>query len=300
MSGSFLHAFGLALLALLALRILLLAAKVGRGRQPWTRLLVPCVLLVEGAGLLFSHAPGPWRIAKVATGAALEAGLIALMIRAFLRQPPEGSELPEDHLATPLKAFLPPRVSRLIAKEAVLLGTSFRFIAGGWRRTDPPGFSYHRESAFAAILPALPLLLLGDLVLLEALLRHLRPGTRLFIHAIDLYGVLWVLGLWASFRRRPHTITGEAVRLHKGLLAHLDLRKDQVASIGPLPEFQDDWARLRFHRTAHDFRMPGSTPLLLELNAPVRAIGLLGPGRAKTRVMVCADDPHAFQEAVRS
>lgn len=290
---------GLALLALLALRIVLIAARASRGRLPWTRLLVPGVLLIEGAGLLFSHAPGPWRIAKIATGLVLEVGLLVLMAHRFFRLAPEPGVLPEDHLATPLTAFLPPRASRLIAKEVVLLGSAFRFIAGGWRRPDPPGFSYHRESAFAAILPALPLLLLADLVLLEALLRHLRPMTRLLIHAVDVYGVLWVLGLWASFRRRPHTIQGEAIRLHKGLLAHLDLSKSQIVSVIPLPAFDDDWARLRFTRTAHDFQMPGSTPLLLELNAPVRVMGLLGPGRAKTRVLVSSDDPTAWMAALR-
>ncbi len=292
------HDLGLALLALLALRIPLIAARASRGHLPWTRLLVPVVLFIEGVGLLFAHAPGPWRTAKIATAGVLELGLLALMIHRFLRLPSAPGVLSEDHLAAPLTAFIPPRASRLIAKECVLLGSALRFIAGGWRRPDPPGFSYQRESAFAAILPVLPLLLLGDLVLLEVLLRHLQPGTRLLIHAVDLYGVIWVLGLWASFRRRPHTVTGEAVRLHKGLLAHLDLPKSQIASIGPLPTFDDDWARLRFMRTALDFQMPGSTPFLIQLNAPARAIGLLGPGRAKTRVIVSADDPSAFQKAI--
>ncbi len=298
MSASLLHALGWVLLALLALRLALIAARASRGRLPWTRLLVPGVLLVEGAGLLLSHAPAPWRMAKLATGAVLEVGLLALMAHRFFRLAPEPGVLAEDHLAKPLTAFLPPRVARVLAKEAVLLGFAFRFVAGGWRRPDPPSFSYHRDSAFAAILPALPLLLLGDLLLLEVLLRHLRPGTRLLIHALDVYGVIWVLGLWASFRRRPHTVEGETIRLHKGLLAHLDLTKAQIASVGPLPAFDDDWTRLRFTRTAHDFRMPGSTPLLLELNTPVRAIGLLGPGRPKTRVLVSSDNPTALMAAL--
>lgn len=296
MSFPLLHALGLALLLLVALRMALIAARAWHGRLPWTRLLVPGVFLIEGAGLLFSHAPGPWRAAKLVTGLALEVGLLALMAHRFFRLAPEPGVLPEDHLAKPLTAFLPPRVARIIAKEVVLLGSALRFLAGGWRRPDPPGFSYHRESAFAAILPALPLLLLADFLLLEVLLRHLKPMTRLLIHAVDVYGVIWVLGLWASFRRRPHTVEGDAIRLHKGLLAHLDLSKSQIVSIGPVPTFDDDWARLRFTRTAHDFQMPGATPLLLELSVPVRVMGLLGPGRPKTRVLVAADDPEALRQ----
>ena len=293
-----LHGLGPGLLALLALRTALLAVRVRAGRLPWTRLLVPAALLVEGGGLLFGGAPGPWRAAKAVTALALELGLIALMAHRFFRLPPEPGVLPEDHLAKPLEAFLPPRLARILALEGVLMGSALRFIAGGWRRPDPPGFSYHRGSAFAAILPALPLLVIGDLVLLEVLLRSVAPWIRLLIHALDAYGVLWVLGLWASFRRRPHTLEGDAVRFHKGLLSHLDLRKDQIVSAGPLPGFQDDWARLRFMRGAHALQAPGATPWVVEVSEPVRASGLLGPSRPKTRVIVSADDLEGMQKAL--
>ena len=298
MTNLLLHGTGLALLALLAARTTLIAAQVRRHRLPWTRLLVPAVLLLEGAGLLFSHTAGPWRLAKTITAAALELGLVALMAHRFLRLPPEPGVLPEDHLATPLEAFLPRRLARLFALETVLLGSALRFLFGGWKRPDPPGFSYARESPLGAILPALPLLLLGDVVLLEVLLRHLAPWIRILIHALDAYGILWVLGLWSSFRGRPHTVEGDAIRFHKGLLGHLDLKRAQIASLGPLPDFKDDWARLRFFRTAHEFQASTTRPLLLELTEPVRVMGLLGPGRAKTRVIVASDDPEALRHAL--
>lgn len=294
----FLHWLGLSLLALLAMRITLIVARVRSGRLPWSRLLLPAALLLEGCGLLFSHAPGPWRAAKAATALVLELGLLAFMAHRFLRLPPEPGMLPEDHLATPLEAFLPPRLARILALEAVLMGSALRFLGGGWRRQDPPGFSYHRESAFAAILPALPLLMIGDVILLEVMLRSLPPWVRLLVHALDAYGVLWLVGLWASFRHRPHTVEGEAIRFHKGLLGHLDLRKDQIASAGPLPAFDDDWARLRFMRAALSFRAPGTSPLLIELREPVRAIGFLGPSRARTRVIVSADDPEGLRKEI--
>lgn len=298
MKAALLHWLGPGLLALLALRIAMIAARARRGRLPWTRLLIPAALLVEGCGLLFAQAPGPWRAAKLATALALELGLLGLIAHRFLRLRPEPGVLPEDHLAKPLEAFLPPRLARLIALETVLMGSALRFLAGGWRRPDPPGLSYHRASALAAILPALPLLLLGDLVLLEVLLRKLHPWTRVLIHALDLYGILWVFGLWAGFRRRPHRVDGETVRLHKGLLARLELRKDQIVSARPLPAFDDDWARLRFQRAAIPFQVPGAPQLLLELDGPVRATGLLGLGPARTRVIVSADDPDELRKAL--
>jgi len=298
MKASFVHWLGLGLLAFLAARLAMIATRVRRDRLPWTRLLIPAALLVEGCGLLFTQTPGPWRAAKIATALALELGLLGLVAHRFLRLRPEPGVLPEDHLAEPLAAFLPPRLARLIALETVLLGSALRFLAGGWRRPDPPGLSYHRASALAAILPALPLLLLSDLVLLEVMLRTLQPWIRALIHALDLYGILWVLGLWAGFRRRPHRVDGQTVPLHKGLLARLEIQKDRIVSVGTVPAFDDDWARLRFQRAAIPFQIPGAPQLLLELDAPVRAVGLLGPGPAKTRVIVSTDDPEALRKAL--
>jgi hypothetical protein len=287
-----------AILAILAFRTLALAIRASQGLVPWTRLLIPATLLLEGAGLRFSQAPGFWRAARVTTALALELGLLGLMALQFLRLRAEPCVLPEDHLAKPLEAFLPPGVSRLVATEAVILGSALRFLAGGWRRLDPPGFSYHRSSTFAAILPALPLLILGDLVLLEVLLRSLAPWIRLMVHALDAYGVLWVLGLWASFRARPHLIQDGTLYVHKGLLARASIPLAAIRSVGTFPSFDDDWARLRFQRSVLGFQASGAPVLCLELDQPVRALGLLGLGRAKTRVALSADDPAALIKAI--
>jgi hypothetical protein len=289
---------GTILLALLALRTLMLAVRAAQGRLPWTRLLIPAVLLVEGLGLRFGAVPGAWKALRVGTALVLELGLLALMAHRFWRLPPEPGVLPEDHLAPPLEAFLPPRLARVLALEAVLLGSAFRFLAGGWRRPDPPGFSYHRSSAFAAILPALPLLVIGDLVLVEVLLRSVAPWIRLLVHALDAYGVLWILGLWASFRARPHRVEGGVLHLHKGLLARAEIPLAAIRQVAPLPAFDDDWARFRFQRSALVFQAAGTPPLVLELDRPVRAFGLTGPGQEKTRVILSVDDPAALQKAL--
>jgi hypothetical protein len=288
----------LALLAILAFRTLALAIQVHQGRVPWTRLLIPAALLLEGAGLRFSQAPGFWRAAKVATALGLELGLLGLMAFQFLRLRAEPGVLPEDHLAKPLEAFLPPRISRLIAIEVVMLGSALRFLFGGWRRADPPGFSYHRSSAFAAILPVLPLLILGDLVLLEVLLRSLTLWIRLLVHALDAYGVLWILGLWASFKARPHRVQDGTLHVYKGLLARTSFPLAAIRSVGAFPSFDDDWARLRFQRGVLGFQAAGAPALYLELDQPVRALGLLGLSQAKTRVALSADDAAALTRAI--
>jgi hypothetical protein len=206
--------------------------------------------------------------------------------------------LPEDHLAKPLEAFFPPRAARLMALELVILGGALRFLAGGWRKPLPAGFSYQRESTLRAILPALPLLLLGELLALELLIRHAPAWLRWSIHLMDLYGILWLVGLWASFRARPHTLQDGELRLHHGFIGHMALRREQVEGVAELPDFADDWARLRFMKGITQLQSPGPSQLLLRLREPLRPVGFLGPGKARPYVLIAVDDPEAFRTAL--
>jgi hypothetical protein len=286
-----------ALLALLALRVLAMAFEARAKLLPWTRLLLPAVLLVEGLGLAVHPSP-LWSALKLASAAVLELALLVFLLLRMARLAPEPGVLPEDHLAKPLEAFLPPRAARLIALEFVVIGGGLRFLFGGWRRPDPPGFSYHRESVLGPFLLALPLLMAADVLLLDLLLRRFSPWIRWSVHGLDLYGLLWVFGLWASMRARPHRIEDGAVHLHHGFLGSLSLRRDQIEGEEQLPAFGDDWARLRYMKGVAQLAVPGPDQVLLKLREPLAATGLLGRAKAKERVLVAVDDVQSFRAAL--
>lgn len=276
-----------------------MAFEARRGLLAWTRMLLPAVILMEGLGLLGLEGSRAAGALRLALAGLLELALLGFAAWRFLRLPPEPGVLPEDHLAKPLEAFFPPRAARLMALELVILGSALRFLAGGWRRPDPPGFSMSKEATLGVLLPVLPLLLVADLLLLELLLRHLRPWLRLLVHALDLYGLLWITGLWAALRRRPHTLDDQGrLRLHHAFLGHLELHQDQIEAVEELPEFPDDWARLRFMKGVAQLQTPGPAQLLLKLREPLRPMGLLGPGKAKDRVLISVDEPEALIEAL--
>lgn len=298
MKSFLLHGLGPAFLALLALRIVVLARRTLRGRLPWTRLLIPAALLIEGLGLLLSPAPGPWRAAKIATALTLELGLLALMAHRLWRLPPEPGVLPEDHLAKPLETFLPPRAARLIAMECVVLGMGLRFLLGGWRTVPPAGFGYSREAVLGALLPVLPLLLLGDLTLLEILLRRLAPGWRVLIHLLDLYGILWMLGLWSAMRLRPHQIRDGILHLHLGFIRRASIPLASIETVETVPHFMDDPEKAAFRRHAYILAAAGPPQLLLKLRDPLPATGLFGPLRPQARVILAVDEPQAMRAAL--
>lgn len=288
---------GGALLALLALRIAGLALDWRRGRLPGTRLLLPAVLLVEGLGLLPGRASHLALQLKVGTALMLEVLLLSLAIRAWRRHRGDGG-WPEDRIAGAFEAFVPPRAARLMALELVMLGSAVRFLLGGFREPAPAGFSHHRESGLRAFLPALPLLLPGDVLFLRLAFSGLPVWLRWTLHGSTIYVVLWLLGFYATLKARPHQLSGGELRLHQGLVRSVAFPAAWVESAAPLPDFADDWARHAHLKGVARLVAKGAPLLELTLAEPVRVAGMLGPGRPTRRLLVSADDPAAFCAAL--
>lgn len=289
---------GLAALVLLGLRCLLMIVEAAQNLIPWTRLLIPLVILLEGLGLAWQGGSSPiLKNLRLGTAVTLEFALVIFAIRVWMRRTHDSKLLPEDEVAKPVSAFLPHRTARLLSLELVVLGGALRFLFGGHRKADPPGFSYHRRCILGSLLLAIPVLIVADLVALEFLLRT-SPLLRWFVHLADAYAILWFTGLWASFRARPHTVDSDILTLHHGLLGHLSVRKDQIVSITKPPEFKDDWARLADQRKVIQLQAPGPPLLELHLSEPLSPTGFLGLGKAKSRVRIAVDDPEALRAAL--
>ena len=289
----------LGLLALLALRLADLTRQWRRGELPGARLLLPGILLVEGLGLLqMGGRTGalPW---KVATAVALEGLLLVLAVRALRRARAHPGARPEDTLAGAFTAFVPPVAARLMALELVVLGSGLRFLVGGWRRPAPSGFSLHRESTLRAFLPALPLMIPGDLLLVQVALGRAPTWARALLHGLDAYALLWLLGFYATLRARPHQVQGGRVDLHMGVFGALSLPRGHLAAACALPPF-DDGAALRAHaQGAHRLVRPGTPLVELCFTRPIPALGLLGtPGQPRDRAVVSVDEPGAFLAAL--
>ena len=288
----------LAALACLGLRILMMAFEFSANKLPWTRLLIPSVVLLEGVGLAWSGGVSAgWQYLRLFTVVVLEVALLGFALRVWRRRRHNSALLPEDEIALPISSFLPPAMARLAALELVMVGGALRFIAGGYRRPDPDGHSYTKRCVLKALLPALPVLILADLVALEFLLQN-WPKLRWFVHLSDAYAILWFTGLWASFRARPHQVSEHAVVLHHGILGRLELRKDQIVDITPPPTFKDDWARLADNRKVIQLQAPGPPLLDIQLSEPLSSVGFLGLRKPKSRVRIAVDDPEAFRAAL--
>lgn len=287
------------LLCLLALRVVSLIRGWRLGQMPGTRILLPALILVEGLGLILTRTPDRALNLRLGTALVLEVLLLILAVRAWRDTRALPGAWPEERIATAFEAFVPPRAARLMALELVMLGSAIRFLFGGFREPAPPGFGLHKETFLRAFLPVLPLLIPTDLFFIHVLFPRMAPWLRWFLHGSTVYSVLWMIGLYATLKQRPHQVDETFVSLHMGLLGSLRLRKDQILSAAPLPEFDDDWTKRDYMQGVHKLVRTGAPAVELRLTEAVASTGLLGPSsRRCDRVAVSVDDPSAFLAAL--
>jgi hypothetical protein len=267
-------------LVLFGARVLGMAWDATRGNLPWTRLLLPSIVWIEAAAV---SSDAVWQV-RLGTVFFLEIALVVVAIRALRSR---GGEATETRLARAFDGVVPPVLARLAAIELVIVGSALRFVLGGWRRPVPAGFSYHRESGLRTLLPILPLLCVGDVLLLElVVLPHAALWLRIVLHAVAAYGLVWLIGLYASARERPHRIVDGRLELHRGVLRERTIDIASIASIDPLPVFADDWKKRAYRKGAVRLDIAGAPVLELRLHDG-------------TRLHVAVDEPAALVAAVR-
>lgn len=151
------------------------------------------------------------------------------------------------------------------------------------------GFGYARGQA--AMLFGFAFVCVVETVGMSVLLRD-WPLTHRVVLVLDVYTVVFLIGLYAACVTRPHVLDSTALRVRNG--AHVDLRI-------PLENVTSVRRELRAtHESAEgELNLPvgAQTEVTLELAFPVRHFTFLGREQAVHLVRLHADDP---DELVRS
>ncbi|MFJ9866137.1 hypothetical protein [Streptomyces sp. NPDC101165] len=127
---------------------------------------------------------------------------------------------------------------------------------------------------------------------MSVLLRNWPTAHRIVL-LLDLYTLLFVVGLHAACVVRPHVVTPDALRVRYG--AHVDLRIP-LAAIGAVRRE----TRTTHERTAGELDLPvaSRTTLTLELTAPLTRTTLLGRRRTASVIRLHAEDPDGLVRAL--
>ncbi|MEU3608366.1 hypothetical protein AB0E83_23410 [Streptomyces sp. NPDC035033] len=192
-----------------------------------------------------------------------------------------------------LAELVPERVLRLIGHELRLM-TSL----GRWAARRPHGtggaegvFPHARDQA--ALMYGFAFVCLVETVGMSWLLAGL-PVVHAVVFVLDVYTVLFVLGLHAASVTRPHVLAGGHLRVRQAAHVDVPVPLDRIAAVR------------RENRFTHEKKdgelnlaVGSRTSVTLELDGPVDVVGLLGRIRPVTTVRLHADDPGALYEAVR-
>ncbi|MFI2213499.1 hypothetical protein [Streptomyces sp. NPDC020141] len=244
---------------------------------------LPAQLVLAGALIAGVPSPGPVRLG----GALLLTALLGTEARFWLRLRRHGLSGREA-----LARLVPEPVRRVAAHELRIMASLVRWAAR--RRHGVKGadavFPHGRDQA--AMMYGLTFACVVETVALTYLLAD-WPVVHTVLLVVDVYTVLFVLGLHAASVTRPHLLADGVLRVRQA--AHVDVRVplDRIASVRRESLFTHE-------RKDGELNLPiGSrTSLTLTLTEPVDAPAFLGAPRPVTVIRLHADDPKTLHEAV--
>lgn len=126
----------------------------------------------------------------------------------------------------------------VLAWEALLLELALYRSLARWiaRRPDVPAGA--TPIGYAQLVgPMLWLWIFGsatEVVVLDVVLRQVETGwaeaVRLPLLVVGIWGVLWMLGMMAAYRVRPHLLTDDRLRIRNSARTWVDLPLDAIAA----------------------------------------------------------------------
>lgn len=169
------------------------------------------------------------------------------------------------------------------------------------RPSRTSSFFYHKRSPLGAMIVVVLLTTPVEVLLFELLIPVLWIRVALLVAAV--YGLFWVVALYASLIVLPHQITKEGLLVRYGTLVDLWVPFDRIAGARverlAAPRGSLGFGREGFSMTDDEawFVMGGRTDLVLDLDRPLPVARLRGD-RPVRRVFVAADSPEALMEAL--
>ncbi|MCX4911774.1 hypothetical protein [Streptomyces sp. NBC_00878] len=192
--------------------------------------------------------------------------------------------------AAPKRASSP--ALRFLAHEGRIMESLIRWITRRPHGTDQADAVFTHGRDQAAMMYGLTFACVIETVALTYLLAD-WPVVHTIMLVVDVYTVLFVLGLHAASRTRPHTLAGRTLRIRQGANVDIRIPLDKIASIRRETRFTHK-------KTDGELNLPigSQTSLTLHLTEPVDAPTFLGAARLVTLIRLHADDPKALHDAL--
>jgi len=183
------------------------------------------------------------------------------------------------------------RAARAVAFEIA----TFYYAVFGWRRDAPPGFTVHRRNGWGVVVTVFIFLIGIESVAAHLVVQLWSVKAAWILTALDLYGILWLLGDYQALRLRPTHIERDTLIVNYGLRWRMTIPLSSIEAIEPV-RTEKAWNRKGVLKVA----MLDEPRLLVRLREPQTAFGLAGLTRTIDAVAILADDDAAFETTLRA
>ncbi|MFD5084320.1 hypothetical protein ACFWOG_16985 [Kitasatospora sp. NPDC058406] len=188
--------------------------------------------------------------------------------------------------------IVPVPVLRVLAHERRVMESLVRWVTRRPHGTDGADAVFTHGRDQATTMYALTFACVVETGALSLLLAGL-PVLHAVLLVVDVYTVLFILGLHAASRTRPHVLAGRTLRIRQAAGVDIRLPLDRIASVRRDTRFTHE-------KKDGELNLPiaSQTSVTLELTEPVDAPTFLGARRLVTVIRLHADDPQALHDAV--
>jgi hypothetical protein len=182
-----------------------------------------------------------------------------------------------------------------VGEAAVTELGALYYAATGWRKDEVQGpgtTTFHRLSGWGSIVLCIAVLIVAESIAVHLFVQQWSPTAAWIVTALDLWGILWLVGDYQAFRLRPTTVTADCIQLRFGMRWTAGIDAQNIESIRSLDPIEAE--KLRKERDYLRLSILDEPSMLMTLSEPVEVIGPIGMRKLIKRIGLRPDRPEVF------
>lgn len=186
------------------------------------------------------------------------------------------------------------RIARIASTEIAILYLGIL----GWRQKEPAArgvasSTSYRSEGWGSVVACIMILLVAEMIAVHLFIQQWSHSVAWFVTAIEVWGLLWILGDYQALRLRPLVVTDRNIEMRFGFRWSATISRTAVASVEMLPSA--DAEALREHPTYLRFSHIEEPNHLIRLTRPFVFEGLFGIRREVDLIGVRLDDESVLE-----
>lgn len=167
-----------------------------------------------------------------------------------------------------------------------------------WRRQpavppDAHALTVHQQSGWGSVVACIIVVFAAESVGMHLAVQLWSAKAAWMVTALDIYGMLWIIGDYHALRLRPTLVRGDTIEIRHGLRWSVTIDRRNIAAV-ELVRSEAEWKR----RGTLKLALIDEPQYLIRLRAPVIAIGMIGLRKKIDSIAVRPDDPALFEQAL--